>query len=217
MGGGGGRRSIAAWKPLPPESWLGLPQAPKFCLNPASPRQAAKLLQPQSPLETFYCQMFCFFFHRTRGQLEVAGERLTPQTFRVYVSACPPGLSHPPNPLRVGGELPQRQEAPQPKPWELCETDSYGCSTSLGSASPLPHCHSVLQCDPGGVTLSHRSIRWAVVPAPPPGRGGSPRSIADSLEGPSLSSPSLPQPPSPLPLSLSLPFPVFSNTTTASI
>lgn len=71
--------SVAAWEAPSPWVLAGPPTGPQVLSKPSpSPRQAAKLLpQPQSPLETFYCQMFCFF-HRTRGQHEVAGGRLTP-------------------------------------------------------------------------------------------------------------------------------------------
>lgn len=154
--------SVAAWEAPSPWVLAGPPTGPQVLSKPwPSPRQAAKLLpQPQSPLETFYCQMFCFF-HRTRGQHEVAGGRLTPPDLQpgpmsqpVLQVLCLPSQ---PTQGRAGGTLPKDKKHPSRSPWELYETDGYGCSTSLGRGppwSPMP-AHSptvtaVPQCDPGG-------------------------------------------------------------------
>ena len=133
--------SVAAWEAPSPWVLAGPPTGPQVLSKSwPSPRQAAKLLpQPQSPLETFYCQMFCFF-HRTRGQHEVAGGRLTPPGLQPGPVSQPVlqviRLPSQPTQGRVGGTLPKDKKLPSRSPWQLCETDGYGCSTSLGRGPP---------------------------------------------------------------------------------
>lgn len=76
---GGRAVAEAAWEAPSPRCRLGLPLAPqphgslhwgKAARLPPTPRL-------RQPLRKYHCQMLCFF-HRTRGQCEVTGKRLTP-------------------------------------------------------------------------------------------------------------------------------------------
>lgn len=210
---------VAAWEAPSPWVLAGPPTGPQVLSKPwPSPRQAAKLLpQPQSPLETFYCQMFCFF-HRTRGQHEVGGGRLTPPGLQraLCLSLSSRSYVYPPNPLRAGrgAPSPKTRSSPAEAPGNFVKQTAMGARPASDGVPHDPPCqpHSpivtaVSQCDPGGDPQlqvyqmgsgpSPTTLDVAAAPTQSP-------SQTVCLEGPSLSSPSLPCPPSPLPLS---PFP----------
>lgn len=75
---GGRAVAEAAWEAPSPRCRLGLPLAPnpmEVCAGGKQPDSPHS--QAPTPLRKYHCQMLCCF-HRTRGQCEVTGKRLTP-------------------------------------------------------------------------------------------------------------------------------------------